>query len=92
MSKTEKFKRSLAVLVWSIIFVSTMLFGCIRDIRHSGKTNTMLNRATRIVFSSDRTGNFEIYSMKPDGTDVKQITSGTAKSLHPDWSGDMSSD
>jgi Tol biopolymer transport system component len=28
----------------------------------------------RIIFTSDRSGDLELYTMKPDGTDVKQIT------------------
>ena len=31
----------------------------------------------RVVFVSDRTGQHEIWSMRPDGTDVRQITTGS---------------
>ena len=34
-----------------------------------------------IIFSSDRSGNWEIYRMKPDGTGVKNLTN------HPDYDG-----
>ena len=37
---------------------------------------------TRIAFHSDRSGNWDIYSARPDGTDVQQLTDdgGTQKS------------
>jgi Tol biopolymer transport system component len=40
-----------------------------------------------IVFASDRSGNFEIWRMKPDGSNLLQLTSGkgaTAPSMTPD--------
>jgi Tol biopolymer transport system component len=42
----------------------------------------------RIVFASDRDGDFEIFSMLPDGTDVRQLTRNedTGDSEMDDWS------
>lgn len=40
----------------------------------------------RIVFASNRDGDFEIYSMQSDGTDLRQLTFNTAADLNPDWS------
>jgi TolB protein len=42
----------------------------------------------RIVFTSDRTGNFEIFSMNPDGTDVVQLTHWPEEDREPAWSPD----
>lgn len=44
---------------------------------------------TKIAFSSNRSGEFEIWTMNPDGTDPQQITNGEpGGSFVPDWSYD----
>src|SRR5882762_976110 len=43
---------------------------------------------SRIVFQSNRTGVFQIYSMKADGTDVRQLTSLQDASYGPSYSPD----
>ncbi|HIM10230.1 TPA: hypothetical protein EYM26_05435, partial [Candidatus Poribacteria bacterium] len=40
----------------------------------------------RIAFSSKRDGNFEIYVMKADGTDVTRLTNHNAEDYYPSWS------
>lgn len=43
----------------------------------------------KVVFASDRTGNFEIYKMLGDGSGVKQLTSGfNGTNDDPSWSPD----
>ncbi|MFC1553490.1 TolB family protein [candidate division KSB1 bacterium] len=49
-----------------------------------------LQNYTRIAFSSDRTGDFEIYTIRPDGTDLKRLTNSPGNDLWPDWSPDGS--
>jgi len=44
--------------------------------------------AGRIVFSSDRDGNFEIYAMNADGTGTTRLTSDPAADRFPAWSPD----
>jgi Tol biopolymer transport system component len=44
----------------------------------------------RIVFSSDRDGNYEIYSMEPDGSDVRRLTNTSAPECCPSSSPDAS--
>jgi dipeptidyl aminopeptidase/acylaminoacyl peptidase len=44
----------------------------------------------KIVFSSDRDGNFEIYTMNSDGSDLKSLTDNTANDEDPVWSSDGS--
>ena len=39
----------------------------------------------RIAFNTNRAGNFDIWTMKPDGTDMVQITTATAKETGADW-------
>ncbi len=42
----------------------------------------------RILFTSDRDGRFELYTIKPDGTDVKRLTNVPGSSAHSSWSPD----
>jgi Tol biopolymer transport system component len=40
---------------------------------------------TKIAFSSNRNGNFEIYAMNGDGTGVTRLTSNAASDVEPAW-------
>ena len=42
----------------------------------------------RILFTSDRDGRFELYTMRPDGTDVRRLTNAEGSSAHSSWSPD----
>ncbi len=42
----------------------------------------------KIAFSSNRTGNYDIYTMNADGSDVTRLTSAPEEDLHPAWSPD----
>ncbi len=45
----------------------------------------------RIVFYSDRSGSYEIWTIKPDGSDLKQLTNTPGQSInYPSWSPDGS--
>ena len=46
------------------------------------------NSDSRIVFSSARDGDFEIYSMLPDGSDLKRLSNNTNYDDMPAWSPD----
>lgn len=41
-----------------------------------------------IAFASNRTGNDDIYVMRPDGAAVQNLTQHPAKDVHPSWSPD----
>jgi Tol biopolymer transport system component len=43
---------------------------------------------TRIAFISDRDGDFDVYTMRPNGSSVRQLTFNDASEFHPDWSPD----
>jgi TolB protein len=43
---------------------------------------------SRVLFQSDRTGDWEIYTMKPDGTDRVRLTSVAGADVTPIWSPD----
>lgn len=45
----------------------------------------------RFAFASSRDGDFEIYVMNPDGTDLQQLTDDAANDHRPTWSFDGSS-
>ena len=40
----------------------------------------------RVAFASDRDGDYEIYSIKDDGTDLVKLTDNAGADLSPDWS------
>jgi uncharacterized protein (TIRG00374 family) len=42
----------------------------------------------RIIFDSNRSGTFGIYTMKPDGTDIKVLNDSPAHEMYPDVSPD----
>jgi hypothetical protein len=44
--------------------------------------------ATRIAFASRRDGNFEIYSMNADGSELTRLTDDPAEDVEPAWSPD----
>ena len=44
----------------------------------------------RIAFTSDRDGDFDIYVMNVDGTEVEQLTDDPGRDVEPDWSPDGS--
>lgn len=41
-----------------------------------------------IAFTSDRNGNFDIYVMREDGTDILQLTTNSNNDFGPSWSAD----
>lgn len=42
----------------------------------------------RVIFQSNRSGRFEVYSMKADGSDVVQLTNMPGDNVGPSWSPD----
>ena len=45
-------------------------------------------RGDRIAFSGFETGDFEIYTIRPDGTELRQLTHTHGNDAHPVWSPD----
>ncbi len=45
-------------------------------------------RGDRILFTSFRSGDFEMYTIRPDGTDLKQLTRDRGNDAHGRWSPD----
>ncbi|HWP41877.1 MAG TPA: hypothetical protein VNO14_01485 [Blastocatellia bacterium] len=48
----------------------------------------VIGSSNKIVFSSNRNGNFEIYVMNADGTGVQRITNSPSWDISPAWSPD----
>ncbi len=46
------------------------------------------SKGDRIAFTSDRDGDYEIYSMRPDGTDLRRLTRSPGNDAHNAWSSD----
>lgn len=61
------------------MLVALLLYGC------SGST-----QRGKIVFQSNRDGNFEIYSMEDDGTNLRRLTNSLSYDVTPSWSPDGS--
>lgn len=57
---------------------------------NGGLNPTWSSDGSRIIFESHRDGDSEIYSIKPDGTDLQQITDNTVTDETPSWSPDGS--
>jgi TolB protein len=45
-------------------------------------------RGDRIAFCSMRDGDFDIYTVRPDGTEVRKLTNSHGNDSHPTWSPD----
>jgi TolB protein len=45
-------------------------------------------RGDRILFTSDRDGDWELYTMRPDGSDLKRLTRSPGNDAHAAWSFD----
>ncbi len=43
---------------------------------------------SRIAFSADFGQGFELYTVRPDGAGLRQVTEGERDAVHPDWSPD----
>ena len=41
--------------------------------------------STKIIFNSTRSGNFDLWAMNADGTNLIQLTTNGAADLHPSW-------
>lgn len=44
----------------------------------------------QMLFASNRDGDFEIYAMNPDGSDIRQLTNNADRDILPRWSPDHS--
>ena len=70
----------------SAILVMSSVNNCSQDKEYSIENVD----SAKIAFCSDRDGDFDIYTMNFDGTNVKNLTSSENKDWAPSWSPDGS--
>ena len=65
-----------------------ILFCCISFLLFNGSVNTSAKAplTAKIVFSSNRDGNWDIWTMNPDGSDPVNLTRDAASDFKPTWS------
>ena len=51
-----------------------------------GDVATKAPKTGKVVFSSNRSGNWDIWTMNPDGSDPVNLTRDVASDFHPTWS------
>ena len=59
-------------------------------LKSASVTKTVITGPIPVVFSSDRGGNLDIYSMNSDGTSQTRLTTNAATDYQPSWSPDHS--
>jgi Tol biopolymer transport system component len=72
----------------SIILIPILLFilNSISIADSNIQENKAFNNVRKIAFASKRDGNFEIYSINEDGTDLKRLTRDKNDDIKPQWS------
>ncbi len=71
-------RRSVAFLILAVLLLAS---AC-------GGQPTPFKSGRWIAFMSDRDGNWEIYRMRADGSQVTRLTDNPAEDGHPSWSPD----
>ncbi|HZI89208.1 MAG TPA: hypothetical protein VFD83_02015, partial [Candidatus Polarisedimenticolia bacterium] len=79
--------RGVSLLVMSCL--ATISIACSNDSpRVMSPSPEVIHSDADIAFYSNRTGNFEIYSMYADGRGQANLTRNHALDMDPSWSGD----
>src|SRR5206468_1460189 len=79
---SEKYARKRRVLMAAPVALLTAAFAVQSPVARA----TFPGSNGKIAFESDRTGNFEIFVMRHDGTGVTQVTHFSGSDEHPAWS------
>lgn len=72
------------------LLVGAVAFGSLALPTPSASAGTFPGANGQIAFSSNRDGNYEIYVMNPDGSNLERLTNDPASDLSPAWSPDGS--
>lgn len=75
----QPLRNSVLQLLFAVV-LAALLSAC-------GKQNGQTTSGS-VVFISERDGNAEVYTMKPDGTEIKRITTTNSDESNPVWSPD----
>jgi Tol biopolymer transport system component len=82
MSRLKKVTYTIIVLGFISATISFSLYGCREEIPIEQRTY----ENCKIVFTSNRDGNFQIYSMNPDGSDKKRLIINPGVGFDLKWS------
>ncbi|HJR07347.1 MAG TPA: Calx-beta domain-containing protein [Pyrinomonadaceae bacterium] len=78
----------LASLLVGLILTSALQTSGAKDDRQAKPANHTPEPTGKIAFASERDGNYEIYTINPDGGGVARLTTNTASDREPTWSPD----
>jgi Tol biopolymer transport system component len=76
-----------ALIAGGLVFGSVGLAGK-KLKQRAANAPTATNPVTKIAFASDRDGNYEIYTMAADGSDLSRLTENSDEDREPAWSPD----
>jgi Tol biopolymer transport system component len=82
--------RGSAPLILAAGLVCALSVGAVGCGSGGGSSSPPPAAAPRVAFVSDRDGNVEIYTMRPDGSEVRRLTNTPATDHSPTWSPDHS--
>src|SRR5688500_1396797 len=51
----------------------------------ASRATASVNAAFKLAFTSDRSGNYDIWALNPDGTGLTNLTNNAAKDYAPAW-------
>ncbi|SVB06781.1 uncharacterized protein METZ01_LOCUS159635 [marine metagenome] len=78
-----------------ILTITTIVFACLVYISCSAinkpenqSSQSYADHIARIAFVSDKDGNWDIWLINPDGSNLKNLTSNPSLDSHPSWSPD----
>ncbi len=81
-------RRRIAIGVAAIVCLGLLLVGCTGG--GAGGDGDGGSASEKILFHTNRDGNFEIYSMNPDGSGMTNLTEDSGQDAYPAWSPDRS--
>ena len=81
-------KQHIRCIYFLLLTVTTLFLSCWEEF--DGAYNERWGNTQKIVFASDRNGNYEIYTMNTDGSAPTRLTTSTPADGDPNWSPDGS--
>jgi len=79
-----------ASLVVGLLFASVLPVSSTADVRRAKPANHSPEPTGKIAFASERDGDYEIYTVNPDGSGAARLTNNPAADREPVWSPDGS--